>query len=120
MSVFLELLKERVRREKKYFEDPERYLRTFKEILKKELGDDVRIYLFGSVVRGDYIVGRSDIDVLVVSKNVPERVRRRSEIVTEFLRAIGDLYAPFEVHFATPEQFEGWYKRFIKEDIKEV
>lgn len=114
MSAFLELPKERVEREKKYFEDPGKYLR-------KKLGNDVRIYIFGSIVRGDYIVGKSDIDVLVVSKNVPERVRRRSELVTEFLRAIRDLYAPFEVHFAaTPEQFEGWYKRFIKEDIREV
>jgi len=120
MSAFLELLKERVREERKYFEDPERYLKVLKEILKKELGDDVRVFLFGSVVRGDYVVGKSDIDVLVVSKNVPQRVYRRSELVTEFLRAIVDLYAPFEIHFATPEQFEGWYKRFIKEDIREV
>ena len=41
-------------------------------------------------------------------------------LVTEFLNAIGDLYAPFEVHFATPEQFEGWYKKFIRDDIREV
>ncbi len=120
MSAFIELLKKRAEEEKKYFEDPERYLRVFKDILREKLGDDVKVFLFGSVVRGDYVVGKSDIDVLVVSRRIPERVHRRSEIVAEFLSAIGDLYAPFEVHFATPEQFEGWYKRFIKDDIREV
>jgi len=31
-----------------------------------------------------------------------------------------DLYVPLEIHFATPEELEGWYKRFIKDDIREV
>ena len=120
MGAFIELLKKRAEMEKKYFENPESHLKVLKDILRKELGDDVKIFLFGSAVRGDYIVGKSDIDVLVVSKRIPKEVHKRSEIVTEFLNTIGDLYAPFEVHFATPEQFEGWYKKFIRDDIKEV
>ena len=120
MGAFIELLKKRAEAEKKYFENPESYLKVLKDILRKELGDDVKVFLFGSAVKGDYIVGKSDIDVLVVSKKIPRKVHRRSEIVTEFLNAIGDLYAPFEVHFATPKQFEGWYKKFIRDDIREV
>jgi predicted nucleotidyltransferase len=27
-------------------------------------------------------------------------------------KAIGDL-TPFELHLVTPEEFEGWYRRFI-------
>ena len=46
MGAFIELLKKRAEAEKKYFENPESYLKALKDILRKKFGDDVRAFLF--------------------------------------------------------------------------
>ncbi len=120
MSAFIEVQKKTAEEEKKYFLDPVRYVRSLKKIVAERIGSPVRVIIFGSVVKGEWVPGRSDIDILIISDRVPKRVRERSEIVSEFLRSIGDLCAPFEVHFADKPLFEKWYSRFIGKDFIEV
>ena len=120
MSAFIEMQRKVAEEEKKYFLDPVRYVQSLKEIAEERLGSPVRVIIFGSAVRGEWVPGRSDIDVLIISDRVPESIHDRSEIVSEFLRSIGDLCAPFEVHFANQQLFENWYSRFIGRDFIEV
>jgi len=35
-------------------------------------------------------------------------------------REIGDIAAPFEIHFADKGTFDVWYKKFIKNDILKI
>jgi len=119
MSALLELQRKVVEKERKYFENLPAYLKTLAKLIEETLGSEARILLFGSVVRGNFIPGKSDIDILVVSPNVPRQIHERSKIVARYLKTIGDNFAPFEIHFATPEEFKGWYQKFIKNEFKE-
>jgi len=78
-----------------------------------------RVYVIGSVVRGDYVAG-SDVDVLIVSEHVPDRLVERSRLKV----AIEDglklpYYHPFEFHLVKPEEAEIYLRR-AGEDILEV
>ncbi len=95
-----------------------KYLKIIKKRAKKILGEDARVYLFGSFLRKDF-GSRSDIDILVVSSNAPTETGKKSEILI-YLEKGFPAYHPFEIHLTTPEIFENWYKKFIKKDIKEV
>jgi len=65
------------RRLKDYFENWRRYAVIIKEKSKEVLGDtDVRVYVFGSVVRGECHTYLSDTDVAVVSERVPAEALR--------------------------------------------
>jgi len=65
MDIVNDLIKERERREA-IFENYERYVMEIKEIAKRYFGD-VKVYIFGSVVRGDYHVMLSNIDIAVIT-----------------------------------------------------
>jgi predicted nucleotidyltransferase len=95
-----------------------KYLKIIKKRAKKILGEDTRVYLFGSFLRKDF-GPRSDVDILVVSSKVPIEASKKSEILI-YLEKGFPAYHPFEIHLATPEIFENWYKKFIKKDIKEI
>ncbi|MBO3839933.1 MAG: nucleotidyltransferase domain-containing protein [Candidatus Brockarchaeota archaeon] len=76
-----------------------------------------KIYVFGSVVKGEY-TGGSDVDVLIVSKEVPrsnlERVKIRM-MIEEF--ASLPPYHPFEFHIVDEEEGK-WYFSKIKEMVE--
>jgi len=72
-----------------------------------EFDPQAEVYVFGSVVRGNYTVA-SDIDILVIT----EKTDKKYEIMTRVYRSID---APIELHIVTKKLYEGWYKRFIKE-----
>lgn len=92
------------------------YLKNFKEIVEKvkemarTVDPRVRIFVFGSAVRGRY-TALSDIDVLVVVENLDKKY----EIM---IRVYKEIEAPVELHIVTKELFEKWYKRFI--DLNEI
>ncbi|MCS7121542.1 MAG: nucleotidyltransferase domain-containing protein [Archaeoglobaceae archaeon] len=50
-----------------YFKNYRKYLQEISEILSNYL-KKFEVYVFGSVVRGDYSPGLSDIDVAIVSE----------------------------------------------------
>ncbi|MEM2896907.1 MAG: nucleotidyltransferase domain-containing protein [Candidatus Bathyarchaeia archaeon] len=81
-----------------------------KEIAKKYY-PDCKTIVFGSIVENKYSIN-SDIDILVIRElgNSDEKIR------VEVLRALPK--APVELHFATHDQFNRWYRRFIDAQIE--
>ncbi|MEM3404551.1 MAG: nucleotidyltransferase domain-containing protein [Nitrososphaeria archaeon] len=67
--------------------------------------------MFGSIVKGRYTAS-SDIDVLVVLQKSPSK-DKEYEVKAEVYMSTE---APIELHIASVEKFERWYKRFIKEE----
>ena len=63
----LELAKEN----EKFFKNFLKYAKVIKRIAKKEL-KDLRVFVFGSIAEGK-ILPTSDIDILIVSKNMPKK-----------------------------------------------
>ncbi len=119
MGAWVERRLELIERELPYFEDPGRYLVLLRDMARERWGE-ARVFIFGSWVRGEARPGKSDIDVAVVSPRAPQRVHEKSEFIYEFLRRIGDLTAPFEIHVLRPEEWENYYRPFVKEDQREI
>jgi len=95
------------------------YLRNHLEVARRVKGivrsidPDARVYVFGSVVRGDYTAS-SDIDLLVVTSNA----KLKYDVMVAVYR---EIEAPVELHVTTPEVFEEWYRRFVRpEEMREV
>ena len=95
------------------------YLRNYLEVAKRVkdivhlIDPNARVYVFGSVVRGDYTAS-SDIDLLVVTPNT----KLKYDVMVAVYK---EVEAPVELHVTTPKDFERWYKRFIKpEEMKEM
>ncbi len=87
-------------------------LRRYREVAERSkeaarrVAKDARVYVFGSVLTGRYTAA-SDIDILIVAdigRDATDRLK------AEIYRSVD---APVEVHVATPEQFERWYRRFV-------
>lgn len=112
----IDLLLARQKKEKKYFKNPKKYAYLIKKEAEKML-KNVKVYLFGSVVKGNY-TPNSDIDLLIVCDEFdPER---KGEIKAKLLSTF-DFFAPFEIHLVTKQTFKNWYKKFIKdEEILEI
>ena len=94
---------------RKYFEDLDSYLREIKEIVQRECPDS-EIYLFGSVVNGNYSIGLSDIDVAVVSDTFRDR-DKKLDVFGKLTKSFFD--SPFEFHVFTEVQWE-LFKKFVK------
>lgn len=68
----------------------------------RELVPDAKVYLIGSVARGEAI-GSSDVDLLVVSEHAPESPREQARLKTLIEERAGlPLYHPLEIHFTKP------------------
>ena len=79
--------------------------------IAQELLPDVQVYVIGSVVRGDQ-VGGSDVDILIISQNVPRKAIERAEIkalIEEKLEL--PPYHPFEIHLLTPQEAQLYLKK---------
>lgn len=94
---------------KRYFENTAIYLSTMKEACKA-LDPNCRVVLFGSYVRGT-VRPDSDIDVLLISE-LARDPWIRAKLYVKILENL-DPEHPFELHIATPEEYEKWYKKFI-------
>lgn len=68
---------------------------------------DAKIYAFGSAVEGKYTAA-SDIDILVVVDGVS-----RDEVFEVKAAVYREVDAPVELHVASSEEFERWYRRFV-------
>lgn len=84
----------------------------------KNVLPDSRIYVFGSVVKGE-ATAASDIDVLIVSNAVPKSGLERAGLKVRIEEAAAlPPYHPFELHLADEKEAE-WYFRRVKE-LREV
>ncbi|MEM1611546.1 MAG: nucleotidyltransferase domain-containing protein [Sulfolobales archaeon] len=71
--------------------------------LEAFLGEDYRLYLFGSYARGDWVEGLSDVDIIVVSPRFHGiHFVERAAIVRRLAR--DDI--SFEILCYTPEEFD--------------
>lgn len=114
---FIEIAKRSAETIEKYRKKLEVHLRTIKKVAEEHFGTDVRVYLFGSVLRGDYRP-QSDIDVAVVLRRRPsveERIAFRCKIREEL-----GLFHPFEIHIVSEDDWKRWYGRFLKGEWREV
>ncbi len=100
---------EKLKAYRKYYENPWRYLRVIKKVARR-FDEKARVIVFGSFVRGDMRVD-SDIDVLVITE-LARDAWKIARLRVEIKKEIGEIN-PFEIHIATPDEFESWYKRFI-------
>ncbi len=70
--------------------------------------------IFGSIIKKCW-TPNSDIDVLIVSEKTPKNFE---DIVRSKLKIKKSvcLFSPFQIHLATPKEYNEWYKKFIKKD----
>ena len=72
----------------------------------KTIMPDARVYVFGSVIRGE-ATGGSDVDMLIVSQNIPGKVLEQSGIKVKIEEMAGlPIYHPFEIHLASKDESE--------------
>jgi hypothetical protein len=116
MMSLTEMLFETRKKREKYFENYLEYAKKIKERAREILGE-VKVFVFGSVLKGDYHPVLSDIDILIVSPKAPKDASEKSKIKIKILSEF-ELGNPFEIHLVTPEDYEDWYSRFIKEKIE--
>ncbi len=115
----VDVLIEQKKKNQKYFVEYRNYALEIKQIVKRWL-EDARLLVFGSVVKGSWLPNKSDIDILIISKRVSKSATWQSDLKVQVLQELGDITAPFEFHFATPETYSGWYQKFIQDDYVEV
>ena len=103
----------------KILRDWRRYVDGIASSAKKILGDDAKVYVFGSAVRGE-LTAISDIDILIVSKRVPrsfmERVKLKLKIMDS--SSLPD-HSPFELHLVNEREAK-LYFHHIKGDFMRV
>lgn len=83
------------RRKKELIEKLPRILEEVKKL------QPLKVILFGSLARGD-VRGESDIDLLVIARDLPERFLDRLSLVCESLDLPGDV----DILLYTPEEIE--------------
>ncbi len=116
-KTLVQILKKSWKEKKKYFENYRSYCQKIKKLAREILGE-VEVLVFGSVVKGKF-TPKSDIDLLIVSPNLPEDQEKRAKIRTKIKSKI-DPFSPFQIHLATPEEYQNWYQKFIKKDFEKI
>jgi len=109
----VDFLIEKTKREEKYFKNYLDYSKIIKKEVIKFLGE-AKVYIFGSILKKDEI--SQDIDILIVSENLSKSgIKTKAQI--KLRKKIG-VFSPFEFHFATPEEYNSWWKYFLKEKLE--
>jgi predicted nucleotidyltransferase len=98
----------------KYFENFREIGKEIKEIVNKHV--KAKVFIFGSVVRNEYSVGLSDIDVAIVSDEFKDREKKLKVYDILFSKYFD---SPLEFHFLTEKQWE-FFLRFIGNDFIEI
>ncbi len=96
-----DLLVREARRRRRVFEELDEYLERIVRAVRKA-DPRAEVYLFGSVADGSYTYS-SDIDVLVVTHEKPEKI-----IALLWEHGIED---PFEIHVVGPESIHRYKAR---------
>jgi len=113
MSQLVDLVAAREEEQKKYFDNYLFYAQKIKKEAEKHAGK-VRAYVFGSILIKDEVA--RDIDILVISNQL-KSTKEKSVLRAKIWRQIG-LFTPFELHFATPREYQDWYQFFLKKKVE--
>lgn len=100
----------------KYFREPIKYVSLIKQKAEKLFGKQIRTFLFGSTVKGNF-TPLSDIDVLVMVPGLKPGLHNH-EIV--HLKEDFETGAPFSIILCNENQFEEWFRPFILDKFVEV
>lgn len=111
------ILKETQKRKRKYFENYLDYCRRIKKEAEKLLSP-ARVLVFGSIVQGKW-GPNSDIDVLVISDKLSKNWEENQIYKLKMKSKLGP-FCPFQIHLARPQEYESWYKNFIKDNYIEI
>lgn len=114
MTLYTKFLLKKVEKQKKYFANPPKYAKEAKRVAEKFLGQ-AKVFLFGSILTGQ-ATPSSDIDLLIVSPNLPKKQSEQAKIKTKICQKIGPS-SPFEIHLVGRKGLS-WYRRFAR--LKEV
>jgi len=98
-----------------YFKNYKKYLQEIAELVSK-ICKDFEIFVFGSLIRGDFSIGLSDIDVAIVSNEFENREKRLMVYDLLFNKYFD---SPFEFHLLTREKWEKFLK-FVGKDFEKV
>ncbi|RLI86980.1 MAG: nucleotidyltransferase domain-containing protein [Archaeoglobales archaeon] len=98
-----------------YFVNFKKYAMEIKRILRSYLSD-FEVYVFGSVVKGNYSPGLSDIDLAIVSDEFKIR-EKKLKVYDILFEKFFD--TPFEFHLLTKNRWN-FYLRFIKNDYLKI
>ena len=112
----IEILKEIGEERKKFFLNYKKYSSEIKNKAKQLLGE-VKVLVFGSVIKNSYNIVNSDIDILIISDNLSEKDREK---IKAEIKSVLPLFNPFQIHLTTKKEYENWYKNFIKDDFIEI
>ena len=112
-KTLVDLLIDKTKKEEKYFKNYLAYARIIKREAKKILGE-VKVIVFGSILKKDELA--QDIDILIISPDL-KTSEKKSQIRTKLWQKLG-FSTPFEIHLISIEEYEKWYKNFIKEFIE--
>jgi hypothetical protein len=110
MKSFYEIVLKEARERQRYLQNYQKYVKQIKKRAKALLGE-VKVIVFGSILKGNYNP-MSDIDILVVSKKAPSNIMDQARIKAKLLK--GFKPGIFQIHLVSEEEYEGWYKAFIK------
>jgi len=84
----------------------------------KKLLPNAEIYIIGSIARGDY-VGGSDVDILIISPNLPEKASDRAKIKVLLEEELNlPYYHPFEIHLLKPNEAKPYFRRAKRDVVK--
>ncbi|MEM1944337.1 MAG: nucleotidyltransferase domain-containing protein [Nitrososphaerota archaeon] len=104
-----DLLREIRAEKRRYHEDVWKYVRAIRDLVRRQ-DPSARVLLFGSFVKSS-MRPDSDIDVLIITGEAAY-LDRRISLRAGIARELGEV-TPFQIHIVTPEEYVGWYRRFI-------
>jgi len=107
---FIELLRRRQAAKEEVIRNLDFYLCKMLQIAR-EWDPSAEVYLFGSFARGAARPD-SDVDVLIISDALGKDLLSAAEAVDRITAELG-VKGVFEIHVATRELFEKWYRNFI-------
>jgi hypothetical protein len=94
------------------------WVKKIAKVARATLGN-CKVFVFGSIARGT-TTGASDVDILVVSSDLPKDNKSRGEIKAKIEEAAElPLYHPFEIHLTTEAEAESnsIYQTAIREGV---
>lgn len=109
----VDFLIEKSKKEEKYFKNYLFYAKIIKKEAQKILRD-VKVFVFGSILEKDEV--HQDIDILIVSEDLTDN-SKKTKARMELVKKIG-IFSPFELHFADPQEYNDWWKYFLREKIE--
>lgn len=87
-------------------------------VCARDILDEVEVFVFGSVVRGE-LTGGSDIDILIVSNNLPERNIDRSKVKARIEEKANLPFChPFEIHLVNNNEAKFYFLHIKNDYIK--